>query len=143
LHTFLLPNLIVIGVSLCEVIELVVSFPTSPSSLEMEFLSIFYCIFKFGGFTGYFLREIFTSPYLVFYLLLLLGLYGLHWIDISLSFSKSPSLLKLVSGCKSFHRFLLSSFSIGANPMSTRIFTREPVSTRRHRPVCRASRRRA
>jgi hypothetical protein len=60
--------------------------------LKTEFVCIFYCVFEFGGFTGSFLTEVFTSRYLVFYLLLLLGLYGLHWIDLSLSFSKIPSL---------------------------------------------------
>jgi hypothetical protein len=90
LHTLLLPNLFLIGVSLCEVLDLVVSFPTSPNSLKTEFVCILYCVFEFGGFTSPFLRDIFTSLsfYLIFYLLLLLGLYGLHWIDLSLSFSK-------------------------------------------------------
>jgi hypothetical protein len=141
---------------MCEVLELVVSFPTSPSSLNTELLCILYCVFEFGGFTGSFLREVFTSPYLVFYLLLLIGLYGLHWIDISLSFSKIPSLLKSESGRKSSHRFRLPSFLVGANPASpgfspggqlkpddTGLYTGRPVSTRRHRPVYRVARRRA
>jgi hypothetical protein len=34
LHTLLLPSLLLIGVSLFEVLELVVSFPTIPSSLK-------------------------------------------------------------------------------------------------------------
>jgi hypothetical protein len=84
---------------------LVDSFPTSPSSSKTESVCIFYRVFEFGGFTGSFLREVFTSSYLVFYLLLLLGFYGLHWIDIFLSFSKSPSLLKSESGCKSYRIF--------------------------------------
>jgi hypothetical protein len=84
---------------------LVASFPTSPRSSKTEFVCIFYRVFKFGGFTGSFLREVFTSPYLLFYRLLLLGFYGLHWIDILLSFSKSPSLLKSDSGCKSYRIF--------------------------------------
>jgi hypothetical protein len=78
LYTLLLPNLLLIGVSLCEVLELVVIFPASLSSLKMELVCILYCVFESGGFIGSFLREVFTSPYLVFYLLLLLGLYGLH-----------------------------------------------------------------
>jgi hypothetical protein len=71
----------------------------------MDFVCIFYCVFEFGGFTGSCLKEVFTSSYLVFYLLTLLGFYGLHWIDIFLSFSKSPSLLKSESGCKSYRIF--------------------------------------
>jgi hypothetical protein len=59
---------LLIGVSLCEVLELVVSFPTSPSSLKMKFVCMFYRVFKFGGFTGSFLRKVFTSPYLLFYI---------------------------------------------------------------------------
>jgi hypothetical protein len=84
---------------------LVVSFPTSPSSSKTDFVCIFYRVFEFGGFTGSFLKEVFTSSYLLFYLSLLLGFYGLHWIDIFLSFSKSPSLLKSESGCESYRIF--------------------------------------
>jgi hypothetical protein len=94
LHTLLLPTLLLIGVSVCEVLELVVSFPTSPSSLKTKFVCISYCVFEFGGFTGSFLWEVLTSSYLIFYLLLILGLYVVHWIGLSLSFSKSPNLLK-------------------------------------------------
>jgi hypothetical protein len=94
-----------IGVSLCEVFELVSSFTTSPSSSKTEFVCIFYRVLEFGGFTGSFLKEVFNSSYLVFYLVLLLGFYGLHWIDIFLSFSKSPSLLKSESGCESYRIF--------------------------------------
>jgi hypothetical protein len=112
LHTLLHPNLLLIGVSLCEVLGLVVSFPTSPSSLKMDFVCIFYCIFGFGGFTGYFLREVLTSPYLIFYLLLIIGLYVVLWIDLSLSFSKIPSLLKLEFRRRSYHRFCLPSFLV-------------------------------
>jgi hypothetical protein len=84
---------------------LVASFPTSPSSSKTNFVCIFYRVFEFGGFTGSFLKEVFTSSYLVFYLLILLGFYGLHWIYIFLSFSKGPSLLKSESGCKSYRIF--------------------------------------
>jgi hypothetical protein len=84
---------------------LVASFPTSPSSSKTESVCIFYRIFKFGGFTSSFLKEVFTSSYFVFYLVLLLWFYGLHWIDIFLSFSKSPSLLKSESGCESYRIF--------------------------------------
>jgi hypothetical protein len=105
LHTLLLPTLFLIGVSLCEVLDLVVSFPTSPRSLKMEFVCIFYRVFEFGGFTGSFIREFFTSPYLLFYRLLVLGFYGLHWIYIFLSFSKSPSLLESEFGCESYQIF--------------------------------------
>jgi hypothetical protein len=97
--------LLFIGVSPCEVLVLVASFPTSSSSSKTESICIFYRVFEFGGFTGSFLREVFTSSYLVFYILLILGFYGLHWIDIFLSFSKSPSLLKSESGCKSYRIF--------------------------------------
>jgi hypothetical protein len=84
---------------------LVTSFSTSPNSSKMNFVCIFYRVFEFGGFTSSFLKEVFTSSYLVFYLLLLLRFYGLHWIDIFLSFSKSTSLLKSESGCKSYRIF--------------------------------------
>jgi hypothetical protein len=84
---------------------LVASFLTSPSSLKTESVCIFYRVFKFGGFTGSFLKEVFTSSYLVFYLLLLIRFYGLHWIDIFLSFLKSPSLLKSESGYESYRIF--------------------------------------
>jgi hypothetical protein len=100
-----LPSLLLLGVSLCEVLVLVASFPTSPSLSKTEFVCIFYRVFEFGGFTGSFLKEVFTSSYFVFYLLLLLGFYGLHWIDIFLSFSKSPSFLKSESGCESYRIF--------------------------------------
>jgi hypothetical protein len=66
LHTLLLPTLLLIGVSLCEVLELVVSFLASPSSLKMKFVCISYCVFGFGRFTGSFLWEVLTSPYLIF-----------------------------------------------------------------------------
>ena len=86
MHTLHLPSLLLLGVSPCEVLVLVASFPTSPSSSKTEFVCIFYRIFEFGGFTGSFLKEVFTSSYLVFYILLLLGFDSLHWIDIFLSF---------------------------------------------------------
>ena len=44
--------LLLLGVSLCEVLELVASFTTSPSSSKTEFVCIFFCVFEFGGFTG-------------------------------------------------------------------------------------------
>jgi hypothetical protein len=134
---------LIIGVSLCEVLVLVVSFPTSPSSLKTEFVCISYCVFEFGGFTDSFLREVLTSPYLIFFLLLILGSYGVHWIDLSLSFSKSPSLLKSESGRKSYHRFRLLSFSVGAGPVLIGIFTGCPVSGRRDRAIHRGGRCRA
>jgi hypothetical protein len=108
--------LFLIGVSLCEVLEHVVSFQTSPSSLKTKFVYISYCIFGFGGFTGSFLWEVLTSPYLIFYLLLILGLYVVHCIGLSLSFLKSPSFLKTKSGRKSYDRFHLPIFLVGANP---------------------------
>jgi hypothetical protein len=84
-----LPNLFLLGVSPCEVLVLVARSPTSPGSSKMEFVCIFYRIFEFGGFTGSFLKEVFTYSYFVFYLLLHLGFYGLHWIDIFLAFEKA------------------------------------------------------
>jgi hypothetical protein len=129
--------LLLIGVSLCEVLELVVSFPTSPGSLKMNFVCISYCVFGFGGFTGSFLWEVLTSPYLIFYLLLIFGLYVVHWIGLSLNFSKSPNLLKTESGRKSYNRFHLPNFLVGANPVRTRIFTGRLVSGRWRRAVCR------
>jgi hypothetical protein len=105
LHTLHLPNLLVLGVSPCEVLLLVASFPTSPSTSKTESVCIFYRVFEFGGFTGSFLKEVFISSYLVFYLLLLLRFYGLHCIDIFLSFSKSPSLLKSESRRESYRIF--------------------------------------
>jgi hypothetical protein len=52
LHTLHLPILLLLGVSLCEVLDLVASFPTSQSSSKREFVCIFYCIFELRGFTG-------------------------------------------------------------------------------------------
>jgi hypothetical protein len=143
LHTLLLPTLLLIGISLCEVLGLVVSFPTSPSSLKTEFVCISYCVFGFGGFTGSFLREVLTSPYLIFFLVLILGSYGFHWIYLSLSFSKSPSLQKSESGRKSYHCFCLPSFSVGAGPVLTGFFTGRPAQGRRDRAIHRGGRCRA
>ena len=50
------------------------------------------------------------SPSLVFYLLLFLGFYSLYLIELVLSFSKSPSLLKSEFGRKSYHRFCKPCF---------------------------------
>jgi hypothetical protein len=111
--------------------------------LKMEFVCISYCIFGFGGFTGSSLREVLTSPYLIFLLLLILGSYGVHWIDLSLRFSKIPNLLKLESECKSYDHFRLPSFLVGAGLVLTGIFTGRPVSGRRDRDVHRGGRRRA
>jgi hypothetical protein len=66
LHTLLLHTLLLIGISLCEVLGLVVSFPPSPSSLKTDFICISFCVFGFGGFTGSFPWEALTSPYLIF-----------------------------------------------------------------------------
>jgi hypothetical protein len=105
LHTLHLANFLILSVSPCEVLVLIVSFPISPSSSKTDFVCIFYRVFEFGGFTGSFLKEVLTSYYLAFYLLILLGFYGLHWIDIFLSFSKSPILLKSESECESYRIF--------------------------------------
>jgi hypothetical protein len=139
LHTLLLPTLFLIGVSLCEVLFLVVSFPTSLSSLKTKFVCISYCIFGFGGFTGSFLWEVLTSPYFIFNLLLILGLYVIDWIDLSLSFSKSPNLLKTESGRKSYDRFHLLIFFSWCKSGGAGLYTGRPVLGRRrravHRPV--------
>ena len=45
-------SILLLGVSLCEVLELVASFTTSPSSSKTESVCIFHHVFKFGGFTG-------------------------------------------------------------------------------------------
>ena len=50
------------------------------------------------------------SPSLVFYLLLFLGFYSLYLIELVLSFSKSPSLLKSEFGRKSYHLFCKPRF---------------------------------
>jgi hypothetical protein len=115
---------LLLGVSPCEVLVLVASFPTSPSSSKTESVCIFYCVFEFGGFTGSFLKEVFTSSYLVFYLLLLLGFYGLHSIDIFLSFSKSPSLLNPSLDVKVI-AFFVRTFSAGSKLGLDRKFNRK------------------
>jgi hypothetical protein len=43
---------IYLGVSLCEVLELVSSFSTSPSSSKMKSICIYYCVFDFTVFIG-------------------------------------------------------------------------------------------
>jgi hypothetical protein len=111
--------------------------------MKTEFVCISYCVFGFGGFTSSFLWEVLTSPYLIFYLLLIFGLYVVHGIDLSLSFSKNPSLLKSVSGRKSYHHFRLPSFSVDANPVLTGIFTGRPAQGRRNRVVHRDGQRSA
>ena len=60
-----------LGVSLCEVLELVASSSTSPSSSKTDFICIFYCVFEFGGFTGSSSREV---PHLSYHDILPLGL---------------------------------------------------------------------
>jgi hypothetical protein len=108
---------------------LVASFPTSLSTSKTESVCIFYRVFEFGGFTDSFLKEVFTSSYLVLYLLLLLGFYGLHWIYIFLSFSKSPSLLKSESGCESyriFHEVIFCRFRTRFGPEIQPEINRKP-----------------
>jgi hypothetical protein len=56
LNTLLLPNFLLICISLCEVLELIVIFPTSPSSLKMEFVCILYCVFLVWRFYRFFLK---------------------------------------------------------------------------------------
>jgi hypothetical protein len=91
LHTLHLPNLFLLGISPCVVLDLVVSFTTSPSLSKTELVCTFYSVFEFGGFTGSFLREVFHL--FLFGILSLIpywGFYDLHSIDIFLSFSKKP-----------------------------------------------------
>jgi hypothetical protein len=115
-----LSTLLLLGVSPCEVIVLVASFPTSPSSSKMESVCIFYHVFEFGGFTSSFLKEVFTSSYLVF---LSLTHSWVLWSPLDryffLSFSKSPSLLKSEFGCESyliFHEDIFCQFRARFGP---------------------------
>ena len=52
MYTLHLPILLLLGDSLCEVLELVATFSTSPRSSKMEFVCKFYCVFEFEAFTG-------------------------------------------------------------------------------------------
>jgi hypothetical protein len=52
LHTLHLSSFLLLGVSPCEVLVLVASFPTSPSSSKTESKCIFYCIFELKGVIG-------------------------------------------------------------------------------------------
>jgi hypothetical protein len=79
----------------------------------------------------------------IFFLLLILGICGVHWIDFSLSFSKSLSLLKSDSGRKSYDHFRLPSFSVGADAALTGIFTVRLAQGRRDQDVHQGGRHRA
>jgi hypothetical protein len=50
LHTLHLHILLFIGVALWEVLDIVNSFQTSPSSSQRKFICIFYCVFVLRGF---------------------------------------------------------------------------------------------
>ena len=52
------------------------------------------------------------SPSLVLYLLLFLGFYSLYFIELVLSFSKSPSLLKSEFVCKRYCIFCMKGFAV-------------------------------
>ena len=86
--------LLLLGISPCEVLELVPSFPTSPSSSKTEFVWIFYCVFEFGGFIGSLFRKVSHLSFFGILPFAFLGFYSLYLIELVLSFSKSPSLLK-------------------------------------------------
>ena len=86
---------LLLDVSLCEVLELVASSSTSPSSSKTEIICIFYCVFEFGGFTGSSSKEVHTSPSLVFYLFPYLGITS-RYFDIACSkLSKKPKFAKI------------------------------------------------
>jgi hypothetical protein len=121
LHTLLLPTLLLIGVYQCEVLELVATFPTSPSSSKTKFVCIFYCVFELEGFTGYSYWKVHTYPHLLFYILKILGVYLHEVLDLVLSFSKIPSLLKSESGCESYHVFHEGSFLLVPSSVHPRL----------------------
>ena len=93
--------------SIAAPLELVASSSTSPSSSKTESVpyasSIAFPSLKVLPILH--LGRSHPSPSLVFYLLLFLGFYSLYLIELVLSFSKSPSLLKSEFGRKSYHRF--------------------------------------
>jgi hypothetical protein len=112
LHTLNLPILLLLGVSFYEVIELVASFPTSPSSSKTEYKCIFYCIFELRVLPVLHLGRFHSYPYLVFFLLTFLS-FSLHKVVVLfLSFSKSPRLLKTEFGCKRYRIFHMSCFVV-------------------------------
>ena len=65
MHTLHLSILLILGVSLCEVLELVASFPTSPNLSKTEIVCIFYCVFEFGGLSVFRLGRFNASLFLV------------------------------------------------------------------------------
>jgi hypothetical protein len=62
LHTLHLPILLLLGLSFDEVLVLVSSFRTSPSSSKRESKCIFYCVFELRGFTGSSLWKVSHMP---------------------------------------------------------------------------------
>ena len=107
-----------LGVSLCEVLELVASFTTSPSSSKTESICIFYCVFELGGFTGVSFIDRSNIHLMVF----------TPWVDNDVSMHKvvglvvliptSPRSSKSESGRKSYHGFCKTCFHVwpGASP---------------------------
>jgi hypothetical protein len=89
-----------------EVLDLVTSFITSPTSLKTEFYapSIEFSVLEVLPVLHF---RSFHTYSLVFYLLLFLGFSTLHSIDLVLSFLKGPSLLKSESGWKQYHLIVL------------------------------------
>ena len=110
MHTLHLPILLLLGVSLCEVLELVASFTTSPSSSKTEFICIFHCVFEFGGFIGSSLWKVSHSPFLVLSLLAFLGVSLHEDLELVVSFKISPISSKSESGCKRYRVFRLRYF---------------------------------
>jgi hypothetical protein len=110
LHTLHLPILLLLGISPCEVLVLVSSFPTSPSSSKMEIVCFFYCVFELGGLRIICFGRFHTSPYFTFSPLKILNVSLYEVIYLVLIFSKSPSLLKSVSECESYCIFLSGHF---------------------------------
>ena len=104
--------LLLLGVSLCEVLELVASSSISPTSSKTESIYIFCCVFEFEGFTDSSFGRSHPSPSLLLYLLLFLGFYSLYFIELVLSFSKSPSLLKSEFVCKRYCVFRMKGFAV-------------------------------
>jgi hypothetical protein len=57
-------------------------------------------------------KEVSSSPHLVFSIFTILGVSLYKVVVLVLSFSKSPSLLKMEFECKSYYVFSLTSFAV-------------------------------
>jgi hypothetical protein len=116
LHALHVPSLLLLGISLCEVLELVSSFPTMPSLSKTESKCIFYCVFELRGFTA-------SSLWKVSHL----STFGIFPLDISWCFSaksfstfyklfKKPKFAKNGVRMQKISRFSSEWFSYFANP---------------------------